>query len=410
MTTTTATADPIAFTSDAPGTLAPSPAPWVPWLFQAGNLCFWLSLYYYVPTLPNYARDLGAPLTVVGAMLSAYGIVQLVLRIPTGVASDWWGRRKPVFLGGLVASLAGALAFAFAPNPWALVGARALTGLAACAWVGITVMFAGYFPANQSTRAIGWLNLANAAGQIIATWSGGQLAEAYGPIAPFVASAVTAGVGIALVAMCPEPVRARPGAGSASTKTASRLWKTATAPALIGVSLLSAVQNYASFSTVFGFTPVYAKELGATSSELGTLTALSLVPFAIAQPLTAGINARFGSRAVVVGGLLTIGLSAIATPACTTMVALLAVQVVAGFGRGVTGTTLMGLSIRHVASEERATAMGVYQAVYAIGMFLGPLVGGAVGDAAGLGAIFFSTGALQLGATIVAWRILNQRS
>ncbi|NCA13440.1 MAG: hypothetical protein EBS89_04805, partial [Proteobacteria bacterium] len=82
MTTTTATADPIAFTSDAPGTLAPSPAPWVPWLFQAGNLCFWLSLYYYVPTLPNYARDLGAPLTVVGAMLSAYGIVQLVLRVP----------------------------------------------------------------------------------------------------------------------------------------------------------------------------------------------------------------------------------------------------------------------------------------------------------------------------------------
>ena len=212
-------------------------------------------------------------------------------------------------------------------------------------------------------------------------------------------------------AQCEQPAaRARPGAGSASTKTASRLWKTATAPALIGVSLLSAVQNYASFSTVFGFTPVYAKELGATSSELGTLTALSLVPFAIAQPLTAGINARFGSRAVVVGGLLTIGLSAIATPACTTMVALLAVQVVAGFGRGVTGTTLMGLSIRHVASEERATAMGVYQAVYAIGMFLGPLVGGAVGDAAGLGAIFFSTGALQLGATIVAWRILNQRS
>ena len=60
--------------------------------------------------------------------------------------------------------------------------------------------------------------------------------------------------------------------------------------------------------------------------------------------------------------------------------------------------------------EERATAMGVYQAVYAIGMFLGPLVGGAVGEAAGLGAIFVSTGALQLGATAVAWRILNARA
>lgn len=381
----------------------------MPWLFQAGNLCFWLSLYYYVPTLPNYARDLGAPLTVVGTMLSAYGVVQLLLRIPTGVASDWWGRRKPVFIGGLVASLAGALAFIYAPNPWMLVGARALTGLAACAWVGITVMYAGYFPSHQSTRAIGWLNLTNAGGQVIATWSGGQLAEAFGAIAPFVASAVTATIGLGVVAMCPEPVRARPNPSSGAI-SAARLWKTATAPALIGVSLLSAIQNYASFSTVFGFTPVYAKELGATSSDLGTLTALSLIPFAIAQPLTAGLNSRFGSRTVVVVGLLLIGLTAIATPACTSLAALLAVQVIAGFGRGVTGTSLMGLSIRHVSSEERATAMGVYQAVYAIGMFLGPLVGGAVGEEFGLGAIFTTTGALQLGATVVAWQILNSRS
>ena len=409
MTTTTATPKPISLTETPLDFAAPLPARWVPWLFQAGNLCFWLSLYYYVPTLPNYARELGAPLTIVGTMLSAYGVVQLLFRIPTGVASDWWGRRKPVFIGGLVASLAGALAFAYAPNPWALVGARALTGLAACAWVGITVMYAGYFPTNQSTRAIGWLNLTNAAGQVIATWSGGQLAEAYGPIAPFIASAVTAAIGLGIVALCPEPVRAR-SAPTIGSMSAARLWKTATAPALIGVSLLSAIQNYATFSTVFGFTPVYAKELGATSSDLGTLTALSLVPFAIAQPLTAGFNARFGSRMVVVVGLLTIGLTAIATPFCTTMVTLLAVQVVAGFGRGVTGTTLMGLSIRHVSSEERATAMGVYQAVYAIGMFLGPLVGGAVGEAAGLGAIFVSTGALQLGATAVAWRILNARA
>ena len=409
MTITTAAPEPTTIAPTTPTSTSTAPSRWVPWLFQAGNLCFWLSLYYYVPTLPNYARDLGAPLWVVGAMLSAYGIVQLLLRIPTGVASDWWGRRKPVFIGGLVSSLVGAIAFAAASDPWALVGARALTGLAACAWVGITVMYAGYFPANQSTRAIGWLNLTNAAGQVIATWSGGHIAEAFGPIAPFVASAITAAVGLAIVSACPEPARAH-AAPSVAPMTVGRLWNTATAPALIGVSLLSAVQNYATFSTVFGFTPVYAKELGATSSDLGTLTALSLVPFAIAQPLTAGFNARFGSRFVVVVGLLTIGLTAIATPFCTTMVSLLAVQVVAGFGRGVTGTTLMGLSIRHVSSEERATAMGVYQAVYAIGMFLGPLVGGAVGDAAGLGAIFVSTGALQLGATLVAWRILNVRA
>ena len=93
MTITTAIPKPTLLAETTTDTQAPQPPRWVPWLFQVGNLCFWLSLYFYVPTLPNYARDLGAPLTIVGTMLSAYGVVQLLFRIPTGVASDWWGRQ-----------------------------------------------------------------------------------------------------------------------------------------------------------------------------------------------------------------------------------------------------------------------------------------------------------------------------
>ena len=117
---------------------------WVPWPFQVGNLTFWLSLYFYFPIVPSYAKSLGVPLWVVGAMLSAYGVTQLLIRIPTSVASNWWGRRRSVFAAGLVASAAGAVALYIDPSPWTLVG-RAITGLAACAWVGITIMYAGYF-------------------------------------------------------------------------------------------------------------------------------------------------------------------------------------------------------------------------------------------------------------------------
>jgi MFS family permease len=53
--------------------------------------------------------------------------------------------------------------------------------------------------------------------------------------------------------------------------------------------------------------------------------------------------------------------------------------------------------------------MGIYQAVYAIGMFLGPLVSGAIGDHLGLAAIFLSTGAFQLVAIGVALRVLPTR-
>ncbi|HEX5414588.1 MAG TPA: hypothetical protein VFZ25_02905, partial [Chloroflexota bacterium] len=55
-------------------------------LFAISTLFYWAALYVYVPILPVYAQTLGASLTVVGLVVSAYGLGQLVLRIPVGVA------------------------------------------------------------------------------------------------------------------------------------------------------------------------------------------------------------------------------------------------------------------------------------------------------------------------------------
>jgi MFS family permease len=45
---------------------------------------------------------------------------------------------------------------------------------------------------------------------------------------------------------------------------------------------------------------------------------------------------------------------------------------------------LMGMSIRHVAEAERATAMGLHQAVYAVGMFSGPWLSGMLAEVIGI--------------------------
>ena len=44
----------------------------------------------------------------------------------------------------------------------------------------------------------------------------------------------------------------------------------------------------------------------------------------------------------------------------------------------------MGLAIRHIPGDQRSTAMGCYQAIYGIGMFLGPVIVGRIGDVYGL--------------------------
>ena len=57
---------------------------------------------------------------------------------------------------------------------------------------------------------------------------------------------------------------------------------------------------------------------------------------------------------------------------------------------------LMGISIRDVPEHERASAMGVFQSVYAIGMFAGPAVAGIIADAIGITGLFLFVAAFPV--------------
>ena len=48
------------------------------------------------------------------------------------------------------------------------------------------------------------------------------------------------------------------------------------------------------------------------------------------------------------------------------------------------------------APEDRATGMGVYQAIYAAGMFAGPAASGYLAQAAGLDSVFYLAAAVSL--------------
>jgi MFS family permease len=67
----------------------------------------------------------------------------------------------------------------------------------------------------------------------------------------------------------------------------------------------------------------------------------------------------------------------------------------------------MGMSIQRVADAERATAMGLHQAVYAIGMFGGPWLSGILADAIGIQPMFGVTAAacLVLGVLGTHWLV-----
>jgi predicted MFS family arabinose efflux permease len=359
-------------------------------LFGAATFLFWTALYLYVPILPAHAESMGASLVMVGAVISSYAIAQLLLRMPVGALADHVGRRKPFVVGGLLVASAGAAAMAVAPDPWSLFAGRAVTGIAAATWVVSSVFFASYFTAERTARGIGIISFVNNGAMVAATSVGGLLADRWDAEVVFAIAAVLGLIGVGFLLPVKEQRISR------GTRSMQNYLSVALQPDLLRASFAGLLLQFAGFATIFSFTLVYAARIGAGPSDLGLITGSYLGAATVATIVTVYLVERRGYLFTITLGVAIMGGTLLITPLVTTLGVLVALQVVTGTGRGLSNTALLALSIRTVAPENRATAMGVYQAVYAIGMFAGPVVAGAVAAAAGIESVFYLSGTLAL--------------
>jgi MFS family permease len=91
-----------------------------------------LGLFLILPVFAVGARQIpgGDDLTLVGIALGAYGLTQALFQIPFGAASDRWGR-KPVIVAGLLMFAAGSVIAALAQDMQTMIAGRVLQGAGA---------------------------------------------------------------------------------------------------------------------------------------------------------------------------------------------------------------------------------------------------------------------------------------
>jgi len=360
-------------------------------LLGTATFLFWAALYLFVPVLPLHAESLGAGLPMVGAVIASYAVAQLLLRIPIGIGTDLLGRRKPFVVAGLLIASVGAVVMAFAPGAWSLLTGRTITGIAAATWVATSILFASYFPPEHSARGIGIISFVSHIAVVFATYVGGQVADLWGYRAAFLGGAALGVIGIVFLAPVAEPfvVRSR-------TQSWRALLKVAVHPLLLLVSVISIFIHFANSATIFSFTLVYADRLGASSSDLGLISAANLGTAALSTLVTVYLVERWGYSFAISVGAALMGTALLVTPHVADLWLFGGLQIAAGAGRGLASTSLMAASISAVQPDYRATAMGVYQAVYSIGMLTGPILGGVAADGLGIGSAFYLSGSLTL--------------
>ena len=91
-----------------------------------------LGMFLILPIFAIYAEKLdgGSNHTLIGLALGAYGLMQVLLQLPFGMASDKYGRKKLIYVG-LVLFAIGGLVAAFSHDIYMVIVGRAIQGAGA---------------------------------------------------------------------------------------------------------------------------------------------------------------------------------------------------------------------------------------------------------------------------------------
>lgn len=338
-----------------------------------------------LPILSPFVVSLGAGATYTGVILGSYSLVNMVGNVLAGPVIDTRGSRVTIVVGMLIAGAAVA-GYAAVTRPWQLLVLRLVHGAggailipAVFAWAGDRTQQSGV------SRSMGYAGAAVAFAAMAGPALGGIVGSLLGARAVFLLLGLILGIAAFVMALQPDPVDSRsrdtsPGAaGNPDTGPSIRA-------ALNDGALRYACGSAFSLTFTLG-TLAYAFPLTmGTHGYSPATTGLFLSVFSIAAILllilpTNRIMERFHRSSVIVAGalLVTPALLVLGFEGAGAVPALLvAIMVLYGLGFGAVYPTTCAVVVDVTDPGRRGTAFGLYYAVFSLGVFLGPIVAGAI--------------------------------
>ena len=374
-------------------------------VFSIVTILFWFSLYAYMPQMTNYAKEMGASYKLIGLIGGAYGFTQTILRIPIGILSDRLMKRKVFIIGGITCAALSASSVYFFPSPYTLLIARLIAGISSATWVNFTILFLSYYDASESAKSIGIVTANSKIGQLFAMFIGGFIALKYSVREIFLMSIIFAIISLIFGFFIYEDKEKIQIENKAKKGTV--LFDLLRNKRIIQISILGSIIQLTAYATNFGFTPIIAAKLGADNLQLSFLAVLFTLPQILFSILSGTYFARkFGEKKTLISGFLIVSIVCILTPFTTKLYQLYVMQLFSGIGNAVAFALLMSMVIKDVEKNMMTTTMGFYQAAYGVGMIIGPIVLGGIGDIFGLATGFIIIGLLGL-ASIWSIKRLN---
>ena len=355
-----------------------------------------------MPFFTPYLRTLGLSATLIGFLVGCYGFTQLCVRIPLGIFADMSGRYRFLVRAGCFFTTISSLGLYMTQDVFWMFVCRILAGVAASTWVAFTVMFTGYFPEEESGKAIAQINGFNNTGKLLAFFLGSASATAFGYQAPLLMSCITGFAAMFFSFFIKDNDSRRT---PQKPRELLEVFKDVSVlvPAVLAIVLQMLMQG-----TAFSFTSDVARSIGANAVEIGvgsclfTATQIGAVFF-----LNSSWAGKQDRKNMVAAGFSLYTLYCLMVGFAPNMILMYAAQIIGGFANAVLTSVLMASCIAYVAPEKKSTAMGLYQAIYGIGMTIGPVIMGSFVDWSGYGGAFSLFALCALAAAIGALIIMS---
>lgn len=350
-----------------------------------------VGMFMILPVFALYARSLPGQVTPLeeGFTLGLYGLVQALLQIPFGIASDRWGRKPVIVVGMLLFALGSFIAGSTRDIHWIMLG-RAIQGAGAVS-AAVSALVADTTRAEVRTTAMAILGAGMGVSFILAMVLGPVFEGWIGVNGIFHMTGVLALLSIPLVLF------AVPSAPRAEKRVANMEAAMADTQLLrldAGVFLLHLLM-----AGLFQAAP-YAIErtLGLpVAQHWHVYLPVLLVSIVPVFPLIRWAEKRGHTKSVFLGAVATIGVALLLAAAVYAMVAGLWASVLLFFvAFNYLEGSLPSLISRRAPPSQKGAALGVFSTAQVLGGAIGAPLGGYLYEHGGLALAFAAPSVLCL--------------
>lgn len=342
--------------------------------------------------LPEYAKEVGVGVAMIGLLIAAYDLAEIIAKPVFGSLADRQGMKRTLLFGTGI-FIAASLLYLAVPPQW-LLGIRFLQGMGAAALSAVSLALVGvYFQENRG-RAYGIYNAIKGAGYVLSPLAGGLIIARSHFSYIFLASAGIGVLAFALSLFLPnvkEKATLDDDDDDFSLKSLISVFKD---PRLIRWYAVIVV-NMFFVSILFGFLPVRVYELQYGPVKTGLILSLVALSYLLIQPVAGHLADRTDVTTTIRVGLILSALSIIAAPFVRDALLILD-AILAGIGVGIVWTNTDTL-VSTLAQEGRLGAtMGAAGSFKEFGDMVGPILIGVLSQLLGLTWGFVICGLLGL--------------